>query len=158
MIDTIVQYVGGDENPNDGQRPKLGVATNDTFKGEFNDIEHLSEKEQKHPVAWKWAYNELNRLKRVECDYLILKDKYAEIDKNFAVFKEGSRQNFLVDILSSILLAVGPAMLGLMPSVGVHEDDAYVKWIFCALGCLFLLCAIIIKCLLLKNHEYQLII
>lgn len=145
MSDSTVQYMGGDENPNDGQRPKLGVVISDTYKGEFNDIEHLSEKEQKHPVAWKWAYNELNRLKKVECSYLVLKDKYAEVDKNFAVYKESSKQSLLVDSVSGVLLAIGPALLGLIPSVGIHEDDTYLKWIFGVLGGVFLLCVIIIK-------------
>ena len=68
-------------------------ANQETSKGEYNDIEHLSIKEQKHPVAWKWVYTELKRLKRIELEYAGLKDNYASLDKEYEVFKVSSKQS-----------------------------------------------------------------
>ena len=134
-----------DENPEDGKPSKSTDFGAEVSKGEFNDIDHLSEKEQKHPVAWKWVYSELSRLRKIEESHITLKDSYAELDKAFAVYKVSAKHNVIVDVVSSVLLALGPALLGLIPSVGINQDDSYMKIIFGILGTVFIVCAICIK-------------
>lgn len=142
-----------DENPDDGNSNQLSDNGFETAKSEFNDIEHLSEKEQKHPVAWKWVNAELTRLRRIEACHITLKDSYAQIDKEFAVYKVSSKQNIVADIVSSVLLALGPAILGLIPSIGIHQDDSYMKTIFGVMGAIFIIGAIVIK--FVSNKKYD---
>lgn len=134
-----------DENPKDGvkQEPTQPQPS----KGECPDLKDLSEKEQKSPIAWKWVQSEINRLQGYEKKYLDLKEDYNQIDKDFAVHKQSSRNNVVIDITSSLMLAIGPALVGLTPSVGSTEEEKYMKWIIGGIGGLLLIASIIVKSL-----------
>lgn len=132
-----------DENPKDGvgQEPSQTQPS----KGECPDLKELSEKEQKSPIAWKWVQNEINRLEGYETKYFKLKEDYNKIDKEYAVHKQSSINNAIIDITSSLMLAIGPALVGLAPSVGSSEEGNYMKWIIGGIGVLLLIASIIVK-------------
>lgn len=132
-----------DENPNDGQT--VFIDENQPSKGECPDIRDLSEKEQKSPIAWKWALREISKLNKVESEYNNIKDKYAGLDKEFEVYKANSHQSIVAEIVSSSMLAIGPALLGFIPSVGNCDADGCTKLFFAIIGCVLIIFSIIIK-------------
>lgn len=134
-----------DENPKDGVRQEIVPAM--PTKGECPEVNDLSEKEQKSPIAWKWVMNEINRLRVYEHEYNQLKDQYTEIDKAFAVHKASASTSLAIDVTTSLMLAIGPAMIGLTPSVGSSNEDDYTKLIICGIGIILLIASIILKSL-----------
>ena len=48
-------------------------------------------------------------------------------------------------MISSVLLALGPGLLGLIPSVGNHNDDSFMKLFFGIFGGMFIISAILLK-------------
>ena len=141
-----------DEDPAGGQG---GVNTDissqpNISKGEHSDLVDLTEKEQKNPIAWKWALRDLSRLREIENKYLMLKDDYALLDKDYAVYKAKSLENKVYDIISSVFLAIGPILLGLVP-VTFEMDPKYVRWILLGIGIAMLSGAIYVKSLTYKK-------
>lgn len=141
-----------DEDPAGGQG---GVNTDissqpNISKGEHSDLVDLTEKEQKNPIAWKWALRDLSRLREIENKYLMLKDDYALLDKDYAVYKAKSLENKVYDIISSAFLAIGPILLGLVP-VTFEMDPKYVRWILLGIGVAMLSGAIYVKSLTYKK-------
>lgn len=132
-----------DENPKDGQQSPISPIT--SSKGECPDITDLSEKEQKNPVSWKWVMRELIRLRSVSDKYETLKEEHAELDKQFEVYKAKNAVNTTNDIVVSVMLAIGPAMLGLIPAVNDSNADFNPAWAFGIIGAIMLIAAIIIK-------------
>ena len=148
----IMENVIHDEDPAAGQGglasevfPQSGLS-----KGEYSDILDLTEKEQKNPIAWKWALRDLLRLREIENKYFTLKDDYAKLDKDFAVYKAQSLKEKVYDIISSVFLAVGPILIGLVP-VTYSMEPKYVRWILLGMGIAMLGGAIYVKCLTYKK-------
>lgn len=115
-------------------------------KGEHSDLLDLTEKEQKNPIAWKWAIRDLRHLQKIEDEYFILKDNYAKLDKEFAVYKAQSTREKVYDIISSVFLTVGPILIGLVP-VTYDMEPKSIRWILLGLGLAMLGGAIYVKCI-----------
>lgn len=136
-----------DEDPAEGQ----GGASLECFqqvgtsKGEYSDLQDLTEKEQKNPIAWKWALRDLSRLREIEIRYLTLKDDYSKLDKEHAVYKAQSMKDMMHDIFASIFLTIGPILIGLVP-VAFEMEPKYIRWILLGIGIVMLGGAIFIKC------------
>lgn len=135
-----------DEDPAAGRG---GISTeallqSSSSKGEYSDLLDLTEKEQKNPIAWKWAIRDLRRLLEIENKYFTLKDEYAALDKKFAVYKAQSTKEKVYDIISSVFLTVGPIMIGLVP-VTYDIEPTSIRWILLGLGLAMLGGAVYVK-------------
>ena len=122
----------------------------DASKGEHDDLIHLEPREQRNPVAWKWAVWELRHLREIENKYLTLKDEYAQLDKNYAVHKAQAQKGLAYDIISSVFLTIGPVLIGLTPSFS-ESDSSFLKWTILVIGFLLLVAAVIVKIISYKD-------
>lgn len=135
-----------DEDPADGQGGSSVEYPQqvDISKGEYSDLQDLTEKEQKNPIAWKWALRDLSRLREIENRYLTLKDEYSRLDKEYAVYKAQSVKEMMYDIVSSIFLTTGPILIGLVPVV-FDIEPIYIRWVLLGIGAAMLVGAIYMK-------------
>lgn len=135
-----------DEDPAKGQGGEIAECLQQvgTSKGEYSDLQDLTEKEQKNPIAWKWALRDLSRLREIENRYLTLKDDYSKLDKEYAVYKAQSMKEVMHDIFSSIFLTIGPILIGIVPVV-FDMEPKYIRWILLGIGIAMLGGAIYIK-------------
>jgi hypothetical protein len=144
-----------DEDPAGGMGDASTHDTHDTHnpdasKGEHDDLIHLDPKEQRNPVAWKWAVWELRHLRDIENKYLTLKDDYAQLDKNYAVHKAQAQKGLAYDIISSAFLTIGPVLIGLTPSFS-GADSSFLKWTILVIGILMFIAAVIVKIISYKD-------
>ena len=88
----------------------------------------------------------MRHLQKIEDEYFILKDNYAKLDKEFAVYKAQSTREKVYDIISSVFLTVGPILIGLVP-VTYDMEPKSIRWILLGLGLAMLGGAIYVKCI-----------
>lgn len=128
-----------DEDPAEGKGGGIEgqFQEKELSKAGYSALNELNEKEQKNPIAWKWAISELTHLRGVADKYYILKDTYSKLDKEYAVYKAHAQKGILYDVISSVFLAIGPIMIGLVP-VTFGMAPGYICWILLGLGLLLL--------------------
>ena len=118
-----------DEEPNSGNS-SIGVSTTSTVTGKgglFSKIDReLSESELHDPSILKFLVNERD-------DYLKCKEKldeyiakYHSLDKKNAVLEGKITSSASHEILYSVMLALGPALLGLLPSLSGEKIWTYI--------------------------------
>ncbi len=88
------------------------------LKDPFSKIpRELSEEELSHPGIVRYLLTQLDELKDVKRCLETAKDKFHEKDKQCAVLEEKDKSNTSFEILCSFAIAVGPLLLGLLPSL-----------------------------------------
>ena len=85
---------------------------------------------------------EISRLEAIESISNDYKDKYHETDKQCAVLKEKEKSFLFSEILYSVSLTIGAAIIGLIPSI---DSSDFPPFVFGILGGVLLIGAIIAK-------------
>lgn len=145
------------EEPRYDEDPKGGSAIGNPQpdKKEANAFDkihrELTDDELKNPIVQKWLISEVDKLHSCENKLSALQKDYHKLDKENAVLKTKSEGSLISEILSCTMFAIGPAMLGLTPSLLQNGKMWYMSWIILVLGIVLLLGAIIAKTLNLKK-------
>jgi hypothetical protein len=75
----------------------------------------LDEDELTSPVAAVMLYETVNRLEAEKAELSRYRSRFYETDRECAVLKERARASTLVDVLSTIAVALGGVLLGASP-------------------------------------------
>lgn len=116
-------------------------------KGAFSKISReLSEQDLSSPGTQRLILNELDKYEECKIQLEFYRDKYYERDKSCAVYSQMLKSSKLFEVICSTMLAVGPAMMSLSPSV-VDQDGNwyYLSTIILVLGGIVLFSGIVAK-------------
>lgn len=119
---------------------------NDTAKrkGVYSNLKRqLSEEDLNSPGTQRLILAELDKYDECKKDLNFYKEAYHRKDKENAVYKQQISNNKAFDVVYSFLLAAGPAILGLSPSV--CEKDKTIGVMLIIIGVICLLAGIITK-------------
>lgn len=118
-------------------------------KGAFSKISReLTEQDLSSPGTQRLILNELDKYEECKIQLEFYREKYYERDKSCAVYSQMLKSSRLFEVICSTMLATGPAMMSLSPSI-VDKDGNwyYLSTIILVLGGIVLLSGIVAKLL-----------
>lgn len=121
--------------------------TSKKSKGAFSQISReLSEKDLNEPGTQRLILNELDKYEECKLDLEFYRANYHKLETKCAIYRERLKSQTINEILSSTMLAAGPALMTIAPSI---QDAAgewfYLSTIVLVLGIIILLAGILAK-------------
>lgn len=116
-------------------------------KGAFSKISReLTEQDLNSPGTQRLILNELDKYEECKIQLEFYRDKYFELDKTCAVYSQIIQTSKLFEIVCSAMLAIGPALMTLAPSI-VDKDGNwyYLSTIILVLGGVVLVSGVLAK-------------
>lgn len=116
-------------------------------KGAFSKISReLTEQDLNSPGTQRLILNELDKYEECKIQLEFYRDKYFERDKTCAVYSQIIKTSKLFEIVCSAMLAIGPALMSLSPSI-VDKDGNwyYLSTIILVLGGVILVSGVLAK-------------
>ena len=106
-------------------------------KGVYSNLKRqLSEEDLNSPGTQRLILAELDKYDECKQNLNYYKDAYHRKDKENAVFRQQLSSNKSFDIVYSFLLAVGPAILGLSPSIMTKDKLTGILMVVIGVVCL----------------------
>lgn len=117
------------------------------LKGAFSQISReLSESDLNAPGTQRLILNELHKYEDCKVNLEFYRDKYHELDKQCAIYKEKLNTHTMFELICSTMFAVGPALMTLSPSI--EDKDGhwyYLSTIILILGIVILMAGVVSK-------------
>lgn len=90
----------------------------------------LNEEELASPAVQRLLVEEIERLERDSTELRSFVHRFHEADKRASILEEKTKKHRELEVLHSVTVAVGSALLGYAPNVWAHQPSGWLSLLF----------------------------
>ncbi len=96
----------------------------------MNVKRELTEEDMESPAVKRMLVNEIDKLEQEKQDLVRFRERFHEVDKLNAVLSGKMNVSLAKDVLFTLFLSAGSAVLGFVPSLWVSQPNGYIALVF----------------------------
>ena len=119
-----------DQEPGSTETPELSTSAPKSRQSLSRLRRELSEDELSLPAVQRLLIEELERLDRQNAELQDYRVRFHEGDKRVAVLEEKTKKSLAGEIVFGVMITVGAAVIGLIPSIWSQQPAGWLLLIF----------------------------